>query len=83
MRDCGVPFAQGYLFTRPQSAAAIEELVFRERPFGSLLAPPPMLLGFEFDGDEPAIELGAPGGSLGLLLGASSSPGASDSGGST
>jgi len=59
-RDCGVPFAQGYLFTRPQSAAAIEELVFRERPFGSLLAPPPMLLGLEFDGDEPAIELGAP-----------------------
>ena len=60
VRDCGVPFAQGYLFTRPQSAAAIEELVFRERPFGSLLAPPPMLLGLEFDGEEPAIELGAP-----------------------
>ena len=60
LRDCGVPFAQGYLFTRPQSAAAIEELVYRERPFGALLAPPPMLLGLEFDGDEPAIELGAP-----------------------
>jgi predicted signal transduction protein with EAL and GGDEF domain len=60
VRDCGVPFAQGYLFSRPQSAAAIEELVFRERPFGSLLAPPPMLLGLELDGDAPAIELGAP-----------------------
>jgi EAL domain-containing protein (putative c-di-GMP-specific phosphodiesterase class I) len=62
VRDCGVPLAQGYLFTRPQSAPAIEELVFRERPFGSLLAPPPMLLGlgFELDGEEPAIELGAP-----------------------
>lgn len=60
VRDCGVSLAQGYLFTRPQSAAAIEELVLRERPFGSLLAPPPMLLGFEFDGEEPAIELGAP-----------------------
>lgn len=60
VRDSGVPFAQGYLFTRPQSAAAIEEFVFRERPFGALLAPPPMLLGLDFDGDEPAVELGAP-----------------------
>jgi EAL domain-containing protein (putative c-di-GMP-specific phosphodiesterase class I)/GGDEF domain-containing protein len=60
VRDCGVPFAQGYLFSKPQSAAAIEELVFRERPFGSLVAPPPMLLGLELDGLEPAIELGAP-----------------------
>ncbi len=60
VRDCGVPLAQGYIFTRPQSAAAIEELVFRERPFGSRLAPPPMLLGLEFAGAEPAIELGAP-----------------------
>ena len=60
VRACGVPFAQGYLFSRPQSAAAIEQLVRRERPFASLLAPPPMLLGaFELD-DEPAIELGAP-----------------------
>ncbi len=60
VRDCGVLFAQGYLFTRPQSAATIEELVYRERPFGSLLAPPPMMLGLEFDGEEPAVELGAP-----------------------
>ena len=60
VRACGVPFAQGYLFSRPQSAAAIEQLVRRERPFASLLAPPPMLFGaFELD-DEPAIELGAP-----------------------
>ena len=60
VRACGVPFAQGYLFSRPQSAAAIEQLVRRERPFASLLAPPPMLLGaFELD-EEPAIELGAP-----------------------
>ena len=60
VRDCGVPYAQGYLFTRPRSAATIEELVYRERPFGALLAPPPMVLGLELDGDEPAIELGAP-----------------------
>jgi EAL domain-containing protein (putative c-di-GMP-specific phosphodiesterase class I) len=60
VRDCGVPYAQGYLFTRPKSAAAIEELVYRERPFGSLLAPPPLLLGLELDGEEPAVELGAP-----------------------
>jgi diguanylate cyclase (GGDEF)-like protein len=60
VRDCGVRYAQGYLFTRPKSAAAIEELVHRERPFGALLAPPPLLLGLELDGAEPAIELGAP-----------------------
>lgn len=60
VRECGVPFAQGYLFTRPQSAAAIEGLVVRERPFGSLLAPAPLLLGLLIDGEEPAIEVGAP-----------------------
>lgn len=60
VRECGVPFAQGYLFTRPQSAAAIEGLVVRERPFGSLLAPAPLLLGLLVDGEEPAIEVGAP-----------------------
>lgn len=60
VRECGVPFAQGYLFTRPQSPAAIEGLVVRERPFGSLLAPAPLLLGLLVDGEEPAIEVGAP-----------------------
>lgn len=60
-RACGVPFAQGYLFSRPQSAATIEQLVLRERPFASLVAPPPMLLGMlELDRAEPAIQLGAP-----------------------
>ncbi|MEY2441548.1 MAG: hypothetical protein QOJ46_974 [bacterium] len=61
-RACGVPFAQGYLFARPQSAATIEQLVLRERPFASLVAPPPpMLLGMlELDRAGPAIQLGAP-----------------------
>jgi diguanylate cyclase (GGDEF)-like protein len=61
VRACGVPFAQGYLFSRPQSAASIEQLVLRERPFASLVKPPPMLLGvLELDREEPAIQLGAP-----------------------
>ncbi len=61
VRDCGVPFAQGYLFSRPQSAAAIEQLVLRERPFHSLVAPAPLLLSaLQFSCYEPAIELGAP-----------------------
>ncbi len=62
VRACGVPFAQGYLFSRPQSAATIEHLVLRERPFASLVAPPPMLLGaLGLDRDDaPAIQLGAP-----------------------
>jgi diguanylate cyclase (GGDEF)-like protein len=61
VRACGVPFAQGYLFSRPQSAATIEQLVLRERPFASLVAPPPMLLGvLELDSHVPAVQLGAP-----------------------
>ena len=62
VRACGVPFAQGYLFTRPQSAASIEQLVLRERPFAAIVKPPPMLLGMlELDrADAPAIKLGAP-----------------------
>jgi diguanylate cyclase (GGDEF)-like protein len=61
VRECGVRFAQGYLFSHPHSAAAIEQLVYRERPFASLLAPPPVLFGgLELDGDEPAVEIGAP-----------------------
>jgi diguanylate cyclase (GGDEF)-like protein len=61
VRACGVPFAQGYLFSRPQSAATIEQLVLRERPFASVVAPAPMLLGMlELDRAEPAIQLGAP-----------------------
>jgi EAL domain-containing protein (putative c-di-GMP-specific phosphodiesterase class I) len=61
LRECGVRYAQGYLFTRPQSAAAIEQLVRRERPFASLLARPPLLLGMlDLDGAEPAVEIGEP-----------------------
>jgi len=57
----GIPLGQGELFSRPQSAAAIEALVQRERPFASLLAPAlatPAAL--TFDRDEPLVEVGAP-----------------------
>lgn len=61
VRDCGVRFAQGYLFSHPHSPAAVEQLVYRERPFAALLMPPPVLLGtVEIEGDEHAIEIGAP-----------------------
>jgi diguanylate cyclase (GGDEF)-like protein len=57
----GFPFGQGELFSRPQSAAAIEALVHRERPFASLLAPSrSMAATLAFDRDEPLIEVGAP-----------------------
>lgn len=59
-RECGFTLAQGHLFSRPQSGPAIEQLVYRERPFASLLAPRPAWLDLAPDGDEPAIELGTP-----------------------
>ncbi len=56
----GLSLGQGRLFARPQGAAAIEELVRRERPFAGLLAPAPVKLGVADDAREPVIELGAP-----------------------
>jgi diguanylate cyclase (GGDEF)-like protein len=57
----GFPLGQGELFARPQSAAAIEALVHRERPFASLLAPSrSMAATLAFDRDEPLVEVGAP-----------------------
>ncbi len=56
----GVPLAQGPLFSRPQSASAIEQLVYRERPFATLLAPRPAWLDLPEDGDVPTVEVGAP-----------------------
>lgn len=57
----GFPLAQGPLFSRPQSAATIEMLVGRERPFAASLAPAPIKLGALDDaGREPVVELGAP-----------------------
>ncbi len=53
----GFEFAQGHLFSRPLSAAMIEQLVRRERPFGALLAPRPAWLDLALDGDEPAVEV--------------------------
>ena len=58
VRECGFALAQGHLFSRPQSGPSIEQLVYRERPFASLLAPRPAWL--DLQGDGPAIELGAP-----------------------
>jgi diguanylate cyclase (GGDEF)-like protein len=60
VRACDIPFAQGPLFSRPQSASAIEQLVYRERPFASLLAPRPSWLDLPDDGDMPTIEISAP-----------------------
>lgn len=39
------PLGQGRLFARPQGAAAIEELIRRERPFAALLRRPPSSSG--------------------------------------
>jgi diguanylate cyclase (GGDEF)-like protein len=50
-RECGFALAQGYLFRRPQSPASIEQLVYGERPFASLLAPRPAWLDLPLDGD--------------------------------
>jgi len=63
VRDHELPFAQGYLFSRPQSAPMVERLVLAERPFASLLAPRPAWLDLPHSGDEPAVEVGAPSGS--------------------
>jgi diguanylate cyclase (GGDEF)-like protein len=52
----GLPLAQGNLFSRPQSAPAIEKLVHRERPFATLLAPRPAWLGLARD-DQPTIRV--------------------------
>ncbi|MDX6676693.1 MAG: hypothetical protein QOE31_745 [Solirubrobacteraceae bacterium] len=60
VREAGFALAQGYLFRRPLSAAAIEQLVYGERPFASLLAPRPVWLDLPLDGDAPTIEIGAP-----------------------
>jgi len=60
VREAGFALAQGYLFRRPLSAAAIEQLVYGERPFASLLAPRPAWLDLPLDGDAPTIEIGAP-----------------------
>lgn len=60
VRACEIPFAQGPLFSRPQSASAIEQLVYRERPFATLLAPRPSWLDLPDDGDMPTVEIGAP-----------------------
>ena len=60
VRDAGFALAQGYLFRRPLSAAAIEQLVYSERPFASLLAPRPAWLDLPLDGDAPTVEIGAP-----------------------
>lgn len=60
VRSCGFEFAQGHLFSRPLSAPMIEQLVYRERPFGALLAPRPAWLDLALDGDVPAVEVGAP-----------------------
>jgi|GEM_PF-6262851 len=52
-------FARGRLFARPQSGPAIEALRYRERPFASLLAPPPAMLGtLALDGEAPTVEAG-------------------------
>ena len=59
-RECGFALAQGYLFRRPQSPASIEQLVYSERPFASLLAPRPAWLDLPLDGDAPTIEISAP-----------------------
>jgi diguanylate cyclase (GGDEF)-like protein len=58
--ECGFSLAQGYLFRRPQSAPSVEQLVYGERPFASLLAPRPAWLDLPLDGDAPTIEFGAP-----------------------
>jgi diguanylate cyclase (GGDEF)-like protein len=55
--DNGFALAQGNLFSRPQSAAAIEKLVHRERPFATLLAPRPAWLGLARDGVQPTIRV--------------------------
>ena len=60
VREAGFALAQGYLFRRPLSAAAIEQLVYGERPFASLLAPRPAWLDLPLDGDAPTVEIGAP-----------------------
>lgn len=60
VRACEIPCAQGPLFSRPQSPSAIEQLVYRERPFATLLAPRPSWLDLPDDGDMPTVEIGAP-----------------------
>ena len=56
---CGVQLAQGRFFARPQSGPAIEALVYRERPFASLLAPPSAMLGTRaLEGEAPTVEVG-------------------------
>jgi diguanylate cyclase (GGDEF)-like protein len=57
---CAIPLAQGPLFSRPQSASAIEQLVYRERPFAALVAPRPAWLDLVDDGVVPTVEIGAP-----------------------
>ncbi|MEA2219641.1 MAG: hypothetical protein QOJ35_2267 [Solirubrobacteraceae bacterium] len=44
VRESGFALAEGYLFSRPQSGPAIEQHVYRERPFAALLAPRPAWL---------------------------------------
>jgi len=61
MLGYGFPLGQGDLFSRPQSAASIEALVQRERPFASLLAPARTTpAALTFDRVEPLVEVGAP-----------------------
>jgi diguanylate cyclase (GGDEF)-like protein len=57
VRGHELPFAQGYLFSRPQSAPMVERLVLAERPYASLLAPRPAWLGLPHTGDA-AVEAG-------------------------
>jgi EAL domain-containing protein (putative c-di-GMP-specific phosphodiesterase class I) len=47
VRESGFALAEGYLFSRPQSGPAIEQHVYRERPFASLLLPRPAWLELE------------------------------------
>jgi diguanylate cyclase (GGDEF)-like protein len=56
--ESGFPLAQGNLFSRPQSAPAIEKLVHRERPFATLLAPRPAWLELVGDDVEPTVRVG-------------------------
>ena len=60
VRAGDIPLAQGPLFSRPQSASAIEQLVYRERPFASLLAPRPSWFDLPDEGDVPTVEISAP-----------------------
>ena len=83
VRESGFALAQGYLFSRPQSGPAIEQHVYRERPFASLLVPRPVWLELEVGGAPAGLRFGTPADAVAPAVRGYSGGSASAAGGST